>query len=157
MIQNSIAIKKKHQKFIEEVVLNGIVWGLKSDEGYATSSSNDYEDNQGEPIVLICFWSNKKLANVCGRKYWKEYKPQEIELTAFLENWCVGMYNENSMAGTNFDWNLFGQENDTLELALEIIDELKKKKKTLAFRKFECLQDFETQTRSVLDEHPDEN
>ncbi len=43
MLQHSISIKKKHQQFIKEVVANEIVWVLKSEEGYATSSSNDFE------------------------------------------------------------------------------------------------------------------
>ena len=152
MLQNSISVKNRHRKFIKEIVEHEFVWALKSEEGYATSSSNEDEDENGEPIVIICFWSDKKLASVCSKKYWQEYKPSKIELNKFLENWCVGMYHDDTIVGTNFDWNLFGQENDPLELIVEIVDELKKVKKELTFNKFDDIKSLKNQALKILEE-----
>lgn len=156
MLQNSISIKNKHKKFIQEVTDNEIVWVLRSKEGLATSSSNEYEDEDGEPIEIVCFWSNQKLASVCGKKFWKEYSAVEIELSIFLENWCVGLSNDDLIVGTNFDWNLFGQENDPIELILEITEEMQKKKKDLKFKKFKNIKDLETQAKKIYDEYENE-
>jgi hypothetical protein len=152
MIQNSIAIKKKHKDFIEEVTKNEIVWVLKSDKGLATSSSVKYEDENGEPIEIVCFWSNRKLASVCGKKYWKEYILTEMELSIFLENWCIGLYTDDWLVGTNFDWNLFGQENEPIELILEITEELQKKNKDLEFKKFKNIKDLKSQAKKIYEE-----
>lgn len=63
MLQNTITIKKYHRKFIEEVVSNGHLWALKSKTGFASSQSNKFEYDDGEPVVILCFWSDKKLAS----------------------------------------------------------------------------------------------
>lgn len=151
MLQNSISVKNRHRKFINEVVENKIVWGLKSKDGFATSSSNDYVNEKEEPLEIICFWSNRKLASVCGKKYWKEYQPSEIELSVFLENWCVGTYNDNSLIGTNFDWNLFGQENEPLELIIEITTALKERNEELGFKKFKNIDDIANQAKNIME------
>ena len=156
MLQNSITVKKKHKNFIKEVTDNEAVWCLKSDKGLATSSSVKYEDESGEPIKIVCFWSNRKLANVCGKKYWEDYVPTEMELSVFLENWCVGLHNDDLIVGTNFDWNLFGQENDPVELILEIAEVLQEKNKDLDFRKFENIKDLETQVKDIYENMDEE-
>ena len=55
MLKNHIDVRLKHEKFIKRVCETNIVYGLKSKEGFATSSSNDFEDEDGEPIGIICF------------------------------------------------------------------------------------------------------
>lgn len=152
MFQNSIVTKNRYKKFIQEITENEIVWTLKSKEGYVTSSSNNFEDNDGEPLDLLCFWSDKKLASVCAKKNWQEYKPTEIKLSIFLENWCVGMSLDNELAGINFDWNLFGQESDPVELAIEISEALQKLNKDLDFKKFDGIEDFKMQAKNILEE-----
>lgn len=149
MLQDSSTIKKRHKKFIEEVVKNETVWALKSDEGLASSSSTEYQDENGEPIGIVCFWSNRKLASVCGKKYWQKYEPTEIKLSTFLENWCVGLHSDNWMIGTNFDWNLFGQESAPTELIIEVIQELNKNHKDLQFKKFEGIEDLHSQIKNL--------
>ena len=158
MLQNSIVVKQKHQKFIQEVIDNKKVWVLRSDEGLATSSSIKYEDENGEPINIVCFWSNKKLASVCGKKHWEEYVPTEMELSIFLENWCVGLFHDDWIVGTNFDWNLFGQENDPIELIIEVTAQLKIKNIELNFNKFKNVDDLELQAKKIYEEYlEDEN
>ena len=62
MIQDSIVTRQRHERFIKKVCETGVVWGLENKEGLATSSSDEYEDKDGEPIELICFWSDKAVS-----------------------------------------------------------------------------------------------
>jgi len=152
MYQNSIVIHQRYKKFLEEVTQNEIVWALKSEEGFVTSSSTLYEDNNGEDIKLYCFWSNDKLARVCKNKFCSECNLIEIPLSEFLENWCLGLHYNDLMIGTNFDWNLFGQEVEPIVLILEIVKELKKKRKGLSFKNFISMKDLESQIKVIYDE-----
>ena len=149
MFQDSIMLKNRHQKFIKTVSDNGIVFGLKSKNGFATSSSNHYEDDDGKPIGMICFWAEKVRAKSCAKEGWKKYKPTEIPLTEFIENWCVGMANDGLILGTQFDQNLFGYEVEPLKLILELTAELKSNGKELNFKKFNGIDDLEKQVKEL--------
>ncbi len=123
MLKNHIDIKLKNKKFVKEVCETGIVFGLKNKEGFATSCSNGLEDEDGEAITLICFWSKEIMAKVCAKNEWESYAPVEIKLSDFLENWCIGIHNDGLLVGANFDQHLFGYESEGYDLILEIIAE----------------------------------
>ncbi|GAA3730454.1 hypothetical protein GCM10022422_10730 [Flavobacterium ginsengisoli] len=150
MFKNHIDIKLKHKKFIKEVCETEIVFALKSKNGFATSYSNEFEDEDGEPIGIICFWSKEIMAKICAKNEWDDYHPAAINLSDFLENWCIGMHNDGLLVGTNFDQHLFGYESEGYNLILEIITELKKTKKELDLKKFENIEDFENQTKKTI-------
>jgi Protein of unknown function (DUF2750) len=150
MFKNYIDVKLKHKKFIKKVCETSIVYCMENEDGFATSSSNDIEDEEGEPITIICFWSERSLANSCVKNGWEEYKVTEINLGEFIENWCIGIDNDELLIGTNFDQNMFGFEIEGYELILELIEELKKNKTELEFFKFENLEDLETQIREAM-------
>ena len=119
MIQDISTIEHKHRKFVERVVDFEAVWGLESDEGFATSDSNDFEDTK-----VIPFWSDKAYAAVLIKDSWKHYKPTSMLLVEFIENWLVGMYSDGLLVGTNWDANMFGKEIEPLELAVEIANQV---------------------------------
>lgn len=150
MFKNTADLKARHDKFVAETSTNGRVWALENKEGFATSGSNQFEDEEGGAIKLICFWSDEKWARVCARESWSSYLPIEISLEDFLENWCIGMHSEGTLVGTNFDWNMFGTEIEPLELIIEIAESLKKKGIELNFRKFDGLEDLKTEVNLVL-------
>lgn len=150
MLKNHIDVRLKHEKFIRRVCETNIVYGLESEEGFASSSSNDFEDEDGEPIGIICFWSEKAYANSCIKNGWKEYKLTEISLSEFIENWCIGMDNDVLLVGTNFDQNMFGFEIEPFDLIIELVEELKINKKELDFLKFENLADLENQINKAI-------
>ena len=147
MYQNTSTTEYKHKIFIQRVVEFEVVWGLESEEGWATSSSN--EDDHTSVII---FWSDRAYANALVKKDWSKYKPSQMPLAEFFENWLVGMHNDNILVGTNWDANMFGKESHPLELALEIIDELKLKGKQLKLTQYEGIEDFESKIRSALEE-----
>lgn len=110
------------------------------------------EDEDGEPIGMICFWSEKALAKSCIKNGWEEYEPLEIDLTEFIENWCIGIDNDGLLIGTNFAQNMFGYEIEGYELILELITELKTNNKELEFQKFDNLSDLESQIKEALED-----
>ena len=150
MFKNSADVKKYHKRFIRDVVRSEIVWGLHSDDGWATSSANNFENEEGQPEKLICFWSDEKRAGVCQKKFWQEFTPKQIPLTEFMENWLVGMDQDGAIVGTNFDWNLFGFEALPLELLIELFQELKRSDKSLKFLKYENQDEFERLVQEIL-------
>ena len=145
MLQDTATIEYKHKKFIERVVNFDAVWGLESDEGFATSESNDFEGAE-----VIPFWSDKAYAAALIKEDWRHYQPTSMPLVDFIENWLVGMYNDGLLVGTNWDANMFGKEIEPLELALEIADEVIAKGKSLSLNKYKDIIDYQTQVRKAL-------
>lgn len=152
MLQDQITLKNRCKDFIRKVSETEIVYGLKDDKGYATSYSNDLEYEDGEPVQIICFWSDAARAKSCVDREWNRYEASPIPLNEFLENWCLGMNSDGLVVGIDFDSNMFGYEAEPLELVLEMIEELKKNNKSLTLRKFDDLEDMENQIREVLED-----
>ncbi len=151
MIQDEKTLKQRHEKFIQTICANEVVYGLEGKEGFATSYSNELEDEDGNPLDLLCFWSDKSGANACIHSEWAGYQITEITLSEFLENWCIGMSNDGMLVGTNFDRNLFGYEVDPLELLLEILNELEETNKQIQLTHFESLEALEEQVRNAIE------
>ena len=152
MIQDSIITRQRHERFIKKVCETGVVWGLENNEGLATSSSDEYEDNDGEPIGLICFWSEKALANSCAKDDWNDYEPVEIMLSDFIENWCIGMSNDGLLIGSNFDQNMFGHEVDPLKLIVDLSKELTNQEKEIKLEKYHHISELTDEIENILDE-----
>jgi len=150
MLQNHITVKNRHKKFIKTVSETEIVYGLKNKEGFATSTSVHYDDENGEPVGIICFWAEKARAKSCIKNGWKKYEPTEILLSEFMENWCIGMENDGLLIGTQFDQNMFGFEAEPLELIIDLSTELKSIGKDLDFRKFNGISDLEKQVKEII-------
>ncbi len=152
MLQDSITLKNRHLKFVKTVSESEIVYGLKSKNGFATSNSTQYEDDNGNPIEMMSFWAEKVRAKSCAKDEWEKYKVTEIPLTEFIENWCIGMANDGLLIGTQFDQNLFGYEIEPLDLIIELTSELKSIGKDLTFRKFNGIADLEKKVKGIINE-----
>lgn len=74
MLQDSKTLKNRHLKFIKIISESELVYGLKSKNEFATSSSTQFEDDNGNPIGIICFWAEKVRAKSCAKDEWKKYK-----------------------------------------------------------------------------------
>ncbi|MEZ0006437.1 hypothetical protein ABH942_001807 [Flavobacterium sp. 28YEA47A] len=151
MIQDILQLQQRHENFIKKICQTEKVFGLENNIGFATLDSTNYEDENGKPMPVMCFWSDRDGAAACAKDKWKSYNPAEIKLSDFIEEWCVGMYNEGLLTGTDFDENKQGNESDALELLLEITAELEALGKELEFKKFESLADLEEQIREILE------
>lgn len=145
MLQNTSTIEYKHRKFVERIVEFEIVWALKSDEGFAMSSSNDFEH-----VDVILFWSDKAYAIAVAKNEWSNYHPVSMPISEFLENWLIGMHNDNHFAGTNWDANMFGTEIESLRLAVEVSEAIINKGKDLSFSKYKNISDYQRQIQQAL-------
>ena len=151
MTQNEQTLKQRHEKFIQTICVNEKVYALEGEDGFATSYSNELEDEDGNSFDVLCFWSDKAGANACIHSEWTGYQITEIPLAEFLENWCIGMSNDGLLVGTNFDRNLFGYEVDPLEILLEVLNELEETIKQIQLTHFESLEAFEIQVRNAIE------
>ncbi|MBI1837733.1 MAG: DUF2750 domain-containing protein, partial [Flavobacteriia bacterium] len=93
---------------------------IKEEDDEDMELDEEYEDENENPAEMICFWSTKKTAKSCTNKDWKNYKVTEISIVEFIENWCIGLSNDQLLAGLNFDSNRNGIEVDPLELIIQI-------------------------------------
>lgn len=150
MSKNHIDIRLNHERFLKTVCESKSVFALENEEGYATSSSNESEDEDGDAIGVICFWSEKVRAKSCITNAWSNYSIVEIPLNEFIENWCIGIDNDGLLIGTNFDQNMFGYEIEGYQLILELIVELEKSNTALMFMKFSSIQDLKSQITEAL-------
>lgn len=146
MTEHAAATEKSYKAFVQQVVETGTVWGLSKEDAWATSSSAEYEDAE-----VIMFWSDQQDARACAEDEWSDYAPEAISLVEFLENWCVGMYGDELLVGTNWNDNLMGKEAEPLVVALDVLTQLKAAGKTLEFTQYESQQEFEEQVIEALE------
>lgn len=152
MLKDTADVQLKQEKFIKTICETGIVYGLENEEGFATSFSNEYENEDGEPVEVICFWSEKAYANDCIKEDWSTFNIAEIPLADFIENWCIGMHNDELLAGTDFDSNMFGTEAEPLTIIIQIIEELKSTGKTITLESYENIEELESQVNDSLED-----
>jgi len=115
MLDTEAAVNERHLRFIRRVTASNLVWGLRSEEGWAVSPSNDSEDRRVMP-----FWSDRAYAAQCAKDGWAAYQATPIPLQEFLEEWLPGLANDSFIVGTNWNVHLFGREIDPTKLAEEL-------------------------------------
>jgi len=145
--QGSDIITNRYQKFIKTVCETDIVYALQNHEGFATSASVQYDDENDRPVGVLCFWAETGRAKSCSINHWANYQLTEISLADFIENWGVGMENEGILAGIEFDQNMFGYEAKPLDLILDLVAEIKATKKSISLQKFDGIADLEEQAK----------
>ncbi len=151
MQHNGESNEATYRKFVERVVASDKVWGLSQGDIWATSSSNEYDDTE-----VILFWSTEAGALACAEDEWQGYKAEEVPLVEFLENWCVGMYGDHLLAGLDWDPALTGRETEPLEVALDVIRELRAKDKLVLFTNYDSMDDYENQIVEALESDEEE-
>ena len=137
MLEDIAAIDAKYKQFVEQAATSKLVWGLKDKQGWANTDSGAEEEGD-----VIPFWSDKAQAKACAREDWKGYLPTFIALPEFLESWCVEMAENNVLAGVNWDANMFGKEVNALELALDILEQVKTTGLDIKFLNYESVDAF---------------
>jgi len=133
-------IEGKYKQFIEQVAATKQVWGLKSKTGWANA-----ESAQDADAAVVPFWTERGLAKTCARDDWKNFLPTEIPLTMFLEDWCMGMAENGTLAGVSWDANMHGIESDAAGLALDILNQLSKINSAITFTGYSSINEFITQ------------
>ena len=145
MVQGK-SVEDNHKTFIDNVVSSGKVWGLASSSGFVKTTSREFEN-----AAVIPFWSDEQSAAAITKNGWEQYTPTSMPLSEFLENWLVGMYNEDILVGTDWNMDMTGDEHEPLELAVEIADKLIEAGHGQSFEKYKDINDYQAQVKSQLD------
>ncbi|WP_339206050.1 DUF2750 domain-containing protein [Paenibacillus sp. FSL K6-3182] len=103
--------ENRFDKFVKKIIETQLVWGLKSEDGWCVSPSNEFEETDVMP-----FWSERALAKQCAIEEWVHYSPHTIPLDDFANTWIPGLDNDNLLIGTNWNAHLLGKEIEPLEL-----------------------------------------
>jgi hypothetical protein len=106
-----------HERFVREVLETGLVWGLKSDQGWAVCESGEYPGTDVYPL-----WSRESDARRHCTDEWSAYTPASLDLDVFIDTWLAGMIEDGVLVGTNWDDELSGMEVDPDELAAELTE-----------------------------------
>ena len=108
--------ENRHRIFIETVLEKGVIWGLRSEDGWAIAPSTEYEEANVMP-----FWSHRGAAKAAAQDEWSDYEPTEIVLATFIDSWLCNMHEDGLLVGTNWNANLLGMEIEPIDLA-QVLD-----------------------------------
>jgi hypothetical protein len=103
-LQQTANLENNYERFIKRVQAKGVVWGLKSDSGWAVCPSNESK------AKVYLFWSDKAYAQRHCVDEWTTYQPEAIPLVTFEEAWLPGMLRDGHIVGAQFDAHLHGLE-----------------------------------------------
>ena len=103
--------------FLDTVKSTKEIWGLQSDDGWVICDSTEYEDTGVMP-----FWSHEAYAKHLAKEEWSHYKPTQIDIDSFIDNWLKGMNDDELLVGVNWNLNLIGKEIEPIELAKLLIE-----------------------------------
>ncbi|AMR34223.1 hypothetical protein A0256_23610 [Mucilaginibacter sp. PAMC 26640] len=140
MLEVTDIIESKYNQFVERVAATKLVWGLKNKTGWANTESA--EDDE---VGVIPFWSDRAYAKICARDDWKSFSPTEVPLGMFLEDWCMDLSENDTLAGINWDANMLGKEVDALELVVAILNRLKEINSAIKFANYSSIDEFISQ------------
>ena len=115
--------------------------------------SNHEEDEDGEPVGVLCFWSSAARARDCCREEWAEYAVATFGLAEFLESWCLLLAGDGLLIGAELDRNLFGWEAEPIDVLLDALDEFERIGKDIPLQYFDnIITLLERESRQILED-----
>ena len=102
---------ENYQRFISEAFATGCVWGLEGEEGFALCPSVDNSE-----VDVLPLWSQPDFAKAHCVDEWQAYRVVPIALDELLDDWLVGLHEEVTMVGPNWNDSLEGDEVEPLDL-----------------------------------------
>ena len=102
---------ENYHLFIEEAFATGCVWGLEGDDGFALCPSIFSDD-----VDVLPLWSQPEYAQVHCVDEWQQYRVVPIALDELLDDWLVGLHEEVTMVGPNWNAQLEGDEVEPLDM-----------------------------------------
>jgi uncharacterized protein DUF2750 len=84
-------------RFITEVVKNGVVWAIRDADGFPTSTNASGE-------TAMPFWSLKSRAQkvIDELHAYRDFSPLRLSLADFIEHWLPGLEQDGLMVGLNW-------------------------------------------------------
>lgn len=112
----------EYQHFLDTVVQNQTVYTLVDDNGIAECPSTEYNNAEGEPVAVLCYWTSAEAAQACRQEEWAEYRLEAVPLGEFMRTWLINMDEDECLAGIEFDPRLYGLEIEPVELLGNLMD-----------------------------------
>lgn len=108
-----------YDRFIDDAIETGCVWGLESEEGFALCPSEANSELDVMPL-----WSQPEFAEAHVTGEWSNYKVVPIALEELLDDWLPGMHEDVMLVGPNWTSDLLGDEVEPLDLLEDFEDAL---------------------------------
>lgn len=124
------------KNIISEIIQSNTVFALSNGENYASVESQYEEDEQGLPVEVMCIWSNKDTAKGNIKEEWSQYQLETISIREFLEDWCIGLFNDGLAFCINLQEEEEPIEEQPLDFAFELADALKNKAIKINFQSY---------------------
>jgi len=85
------------QAFVSEALQSAQVWSIKDADGFPTSTNASGE-------TAMPFWSSEKRAMSIIETVpaYRDFKPEPIPLSAFIERWLPGLKKDGFYCGLNW-------------------------------------------------------
>ncbi len=100
-----------YDRFLEEALATGCVWGLENEEGWAVCPSIE-----NDSLDVMPLWSQPEFAQAHVSGEWSHYKVVPISLEEFLDDWLPGMHEDITLVGPNWNASLEGDEMEPLDV-----------------------------------------
>lgn len=114
---------EEYNRFIRSIIGSQTLYTLVSDEGdIAECPSNEYEEDDGEPVPVFCVWHDRAQAEACKVEEWADYQLEALPLDFFLHEWLVSMDQDAVLLGVDFDSELYGLEIEPVEVLADLLD-----------------------------------
>lgn len=107
--------RDQYLRFVNFIREERVVWGLESEDGWATTTSNNDVYRS-----VILFWSHKTYARRMANDEWTDSVPKPIDLEKFVNRWLRGMKQDGYLVGVNWNSELMGQEVEPDVLARDL-------------------------------------
>ncbi|WP_010253630.1 DUF2750 domain-containing protein [Myroides injenensis] len=114
----------RYKNFINTVCIEEAVYCLKNKDGVYKFCSNHYEKENGEEVLVFCFWSSEEMIKAYEKEQEQLYNIVRIPLDLFLKDWCIEMHEGSVLAGVDYNSDLYCCEIEALKLGVDILEEL---------------------------------
>ena len=111
-------LDENYERFLAEAESTGCVWGLEGPDGWALCQSNINEE-----LDVLPLWSQPEYAEIHRVDEWQDFKVVPISLEELLDDWLVGLHEDVTMIGPNWNGEMEGDEIEPLDLLAEFEDE----------------------------------
>lgn len=139
----NIDIDPRYTQFIQQTIRTRLVYSLQDEEDFfAECPSEEYDDELGEPVAVLCFWDSEADALACQQEEWRHFQLCTLSLDEFMNDVLLDMDDAAKLVGVAFDQELYGTEIEPIELLADLLDEIANQGLTDEFETFDKLQQY---------------
>lgn len=116
-------LQDRYRRFIERVRTECEVWLLVDPEMHgAWVESNEFEKENGEPVVVHLVFSTAAYARQHANGAWANMTPRAMDIESFFEGPLRHMNESGDLIGPDFNSDLAGVEVEPIELIQDVLE-----------------------------------